>query len=219
MGSDTIGDVGAVPSGELPRDPVAVVDDAKWDRLDLAALFARSLGADYDRSAIPGVQDKISGRMISFHVKAPAGPAIIKLDPPEYKSLLANEAAMLDAAGGTGLFAVPPHLEVADKNGVAGLVVNRFDWEVLEGRVSSLLVEDGCQVLDRYPADKYNLDTVEVIAGLAERCTAPRVARLQLMSRFLLSYLTGDGDFHARNMSIMRSLSGIWEPTPVYDIV
>jgi serine/threonine-protein kinase HipA len=74
-------------------------------------------------------------------------------------------------------------------------------------------------VLGRYPADKYNLDTVEVVAGLADQCTAPSVARLQLLQRFLLSYLAGDGDLHARNMAITRSRSGIWEPTPVYDIV
>lgn len=111
------------------------------------------------------------------------------------------------------------HAGVGDKNGVVGLVASRFDREVFENDANSLPVEDGCQVLGRYPADKYNLDTIEVIAGLAERCTAPRVARLQLMSRFLLSYLAGDGDFHARSMSIMRSPTGIWEPTPVRDIV
>lgn len=219
VGADTVGDVRVVPAGQALHDPAPVVSDLNWEEVDLAALFARSLGSIYDQIAIPGVQDKISGRMISFPARGPAGPVIIKLDPPEYKHLVHNEAAMLGAAADTGLFTVPSHSVVSDSRGTSGLVVSRFDRDTSTAVIQRFPVEDGCQVLGRYPADKYNLDTVAVIAGLADRCTAPSVARLQLLQRFLLSYLAGDGDLHARNMAITRSSSGIWEPTPVYDVV
>lgn len=219
VGADTVGDVRVVPPGQEPHDPVPVVSDARWEEVDLASLFARSIGGDYDQIAIPGVQDKISGRMISFPARGPAGPVIIKLDPPEYKHLVHNEAAMLGTAAETGLFTVPSHLVVTDARGNSGLVISRFDRDTATAVTQRFPVEDGCQASGRYPADKYNLDTIEVIVDLADRCTAPSVARLQLLQRFLLSYLAGDGDFHARNMAITRNSLGIWEPTPVYDVV
>ena len=122
---------------------------------------------------------------------------------------------MLDAAAATGLYRVPAHALVTDAHGNEGLVVARFDREGLR----RLPVEDGCQALARYPADKYNLDTIDVISGLCDWCSAPVVARLQLLARFLLSYLVGDGDMHARNLAIYQATSGLWEPTPVYDLV
>jgi serine/threonine-protein kinase HipA len=219
IGADTVGDVRILPAGQALHDPVPVVSSARWEDVDLASLFAQSIGSVYDRIAIPGVQDKISGRMISFPATEPVGPVIIKLDPPEYRHLVHNEAAMLNAAADTGLFTVPTHAVVTDARGNSGLVISRFDRDTETGVTQRFPVEDGCQASGRYPADKYNLDTIEVIVNLADRCTAPSVARLQLLQRFLLSYLAGDGDFHARNMAITRPPSGIWEPTPVYDVV
>ena len=148
--------------------------------MDLGGLFAHSIDGDYDRLAIPGVQDKVSGRMVSFPAATGEGPVIIKLNPPEYRDLVQNEAAMLDAAAATGLYRVPAHALVTDAYGNEGLVVTRFDrkgsWR--------LPVEDGCQGLAHYPADKYNLDTIDVISGLSDWCSAPVVARLQLLARF-----------------------------------
>jgi serine/threonine-protein kinase HipA len=42
---------------------------------------------------------------------------------------------------------------------------------------------------------------------------------LELLKRFVLSYLACDGDLHARNLAIYRSQDGLWRPTPVYDLV
>lgn len=213
VGADTIGDIRVVSAGTAPSEPDPIVDG--WEDVDLAALFAHSIDAEYDRLAIPGVQDKVSGRMVSFPAATGEGPVIIKLNPPEYRDLVRNEAAMLDAAAATGLYRVPAHALVTDAHGNEGLVVTRFDREGSR----RLPVEDGCQALARYPADKYNLDTIDVISGLSDWCSAPVVARLQLLARFLLSYLVGDGDMHARNLAIYQATSGLWEPTPVYDLV
>ena len=42
---------------------------------------------------------------------------------------------------------------------------------------------------------------------------------LQFIERFVFSYLVGDGDLHARNLSVWRRPDGVWEPSPWYDIV
>lgn len=221
VGGDTVGDVRVAASGEELADPTPYVTDEGWEAVDLDELFAMSVsGADFDRSAIPGVQPKLSGRMISFPVAGAPGPVILKLDPPEYTRLVENEAAILDAAGTVRSFRVPRHELVTDKNGKPGLVVERFDRVTAAGGgIDRLPVEDGCQVMGRYPADKYGIDTIEVIDALAGHCTAPAVARLQLMERFVLSYLAADGDLHARNLAIRRTAEGLWEPAPVYDVV
>ena len=220
VGGDTVGDVRIVASGEELSDPAPYVTGV-WDEADFDELFEQSVGgADYDRSAIPGVQPKLSGRTISFPVAGAPGPVILKLDPPEYAHLVENEAAMLDTAGVARGLTVPRHEVVSDMKGRAGLVVERFDRVAAAGgKVDRLPVEDGCQVMGRYPADKYGLDTLEVIETLASHCTAPAVARLQLLERFLVSYLVADGDLHARNLAIRRTQDGLWEPAPVYDVV
>lgn len=221
VGGDTVGDVRIAAYGENLTDPTPYVTDETWEGVDLDELFDQSVGGvDYDRSAIPGVQPKLSGRMISFPVAGAPGPVILKLDPPEYARLVENEAAMLDAAGAVRGLAVPRHEVVSDKNGRTALVVERFDRvPAAGGGIDRLPVEDGCQVMGRYPADKYGLDTLDVIETLASHCTAPAVARLQLLERFLVSYLAADGDLHARNLAIRRTSEGVWEPAPVYDVV
>ena len=227
VGGDTIGDVQVVPHGVAPDRPAPLVEERPWLETDLDALFERSVGvtpdAQFDRVAIPGVQPKMSGRvsgkMISFPQRTPTGFVIVKLNAPEYPHVIVNEHRMLTAAQVSGGFTVPHHEIVTDGAGVSGLVVERFDRVMADDGVVALPVEDGCQVLGRYPADKYDLDTVDVVVGLADRCSAPRVARLELLHRFVLSYLVCDGDLHARNLAIYRSSDGLWRPTPVYDLV
>ena len=227
VGGDTVGDVQVVPHGEEPRRPAPLVDETPWLTTDLGSLFEASVatlpGSRYDRVAIPGVQPKLSGKalgkMATFPQRTSSGFVIVKLDAPEYPHVTTIEDLMLGAASVSGGFAVPHHLLVVGADGAQGLVVERFDRVMQKGRVVGLAVEDGCQVLGRYPADKYGLDTLDVIAGLADRCTAPQVASLELLKRFVLSYLACDGDLHARNLAVYRDGGGLWRPTPVYDLV
>ncbi len=217
VGGDTIGDVRIIAQGEELHDPPHVMEHRSWTDIDLTELFTHSLTSRHDAVAIPGVQPKISGRMISFPAAGTTGPAIIKLDPPEYRYLVANESAMLSMAAELG-YPTPGHQLIEDHEGATGLVIDRFDRGLEKGHLIRYPVEDGCQGLDRYPADKYNLDTLEVIGGLAALCSAPAVAALQLVERFIFSYLIGDGDLHARNLSVWRRPEGVWEPSPWYDI-
>jgi len=219
VGGDTVGDVRVAPAGKELVEPTPYIAEEDWDDLDFDELFARSVGDEFDRTAIPGVQPKVSGQMISFPISGASGPVIVKLNPPEYSYLVEVEAAILQAADSCKTFDVPERALVTDRKGQVGLVVERFDRISSGGSVRRMPVEDGCQVMRRYPADKYNLDTLEVISSLADHCTAPAVARLQLLERFVLSYLAADGDFHARNMAIRKTAAGLWEPTPVYDVI
>lgn len=39
-----------------------------------------------------------------------------------------------------------------------------------------------------------------------------------LYLQFLFAWLTGNGDLHAKNLSIVRNASGVWSVAPAYDV-
>lgn len=214
VGSDAIGDVQVVPAGEPPGEDFAIAV-ADWRGLTFAELLGRAYGEGaLALLSLPGVQDKMSARMLSLPV---AGGFILKLDPPEFPHLVANEAFFLDAARRSGLAAAGAEV-VRDAEGQPGLLVRRFDRVAdAEGRVHSVAQEDGCQVLGRYPADKYRVTAEEVVTGLARTARARPVAALELLRQLTFAYLTGNGDAHAKNFSVQR-LDDEWRITPAYDL-
>ena len=219
VGGDAVGDVQVVPEGEEVGDTEALVTVSDWSEVRFADLLAASVGGGgrVDRVAIPGVQDKVSARMINVPVARANRRFVLKLDPPEFPHLVANEAFFLEAGRRSGLEAAEAEV-VLDADGTPGLLVRRFDRVPLaEGGVASLAQEDGCQVLARYPADKYRVTTEEVIGALAGVCRARPVAAHALLRQVAFAYVTCNGDAHAKNFSV-RYDAGEWRPTPMYDV-
>lgn len=219
VGGDTIGDVQVVPAGTVP-DPDDGAELGDPAEVSFAQMFARATGADpdlLDRTAIPGVQDKLSGRMIALPVSGPRGGLLLKLDPPEFPHLVANEAFFLRAARRSGLATADVRV-VTDRDGRAGLLVTRFDRQATDGDgLARLAQEDACQVLARYPADRYRVTAEDVVTGLARVTSAPVVAAWELLRQIAFAYLTGNGDAHAKNFSVYRP-DGEWRVAPAYDV-
>jgi serine/threonine-protein kinase HipA len=84
--------------------------------------------------------------------------------------------------------------------------------------VQRLAVEDGAQVLKLYPADKYNVGFGTVCHALAEYCAAPLPALRNLAIQAAFALLSGNGDLHAKNVSMVQQPHGEWSIAPVYDI-
>jgi serine/threonine-protein kinase HipA len=222
VGGDPIGDVQVVVSGEIPPpfgSPSAANARSNSDdfaNLSFRELFAEATGAKPDRGGIAGVQDKVSGQMISVPISYGAG-VILKFDPPEYPHLVANEAFFLTMARDCGIVTGDWRV-VNDRDGMLGLLVSRFDRILLpNGLVGGLACEDGCQLANRYPGDKYALDTEMVFRVVANSCAAPKAAANDLLRQFLFAYITGNGDWHAKNVSVLRRANE-WEPSPAYDL-
>ncbi|MGH3304576.1 MAG: type II toxin-antitoxin system HipA family toxin [Streptosporangiaceae bacterium] len=216
VGGDTVGDVQVVPAGESPAGiKTAVVDDFR--KIVFADLFAQTIGQQPDRTALPGVQDKISGQMLNMPVHGRSGGYILKLNPPEFPHLVENEHFFFRAAARTRLRLADVDL-VHDKVGAPGLLVHRFDRIQEEDHVRPLAVEDACQVLGRWPGDKYVISTEEAITSLARCCRARGVAALELYRLLVFAYLSGNGDLHAKNLAIMKGGRGEWRITPAYDL-
>lgn len=74
------------------------------------------------------------------------------------------------------------------------------------------------QLAGLYPADKYRMSAAEVIDVVSAACSAPAVARRAVFQQFAFSWLTGNGDLHAKNVSVLRTADGQWRVAPIYDI-
>jgi serine/threonine-protein kinase HipA len=211
VGADVPGDVQIVPAGEAPAEPAPLADTT-----DPAALDFTVLAEALDLHGLPGVQPKVSASMLSAPVALGGGRYILKMNPPAQANLIQNEALHLTAAKGLKI-PVATAAVVHDKNGLPGLLVTRFDRASDGGKWIHLPMEDGAQVLGLPPASKYNVAAEEVVAALARVSKAPAVATRNLYLQFLFAWLTGNGDLHAKNVSVLGGPGG-FVVAPVYDI-
>ncbi|GAC1441325.1 MAG: type II toxin-antitoxin system HipA family toxin [Mycobacteriales bacterium] len=218
VGSDAVGDVQAVPVGVPPAlvQPRLTISDISQVRF--AGLLA-DLGIRPDRVALPGVQDKVSAAMLTLPATRAGARFLLKLDPPEFRHLVDNEAFFLAAARATGLATVRADV-VVDADGRHGLLVERFDRPGLNADSGTHMraVEDACQATGRPPADKYVLSTEEAFGALVGLCQAPLPAARVFLAQLAFAYVTGNGDAHAKNFSVLQTADGEWRPAPAYDL-
>ncbi|WP_427118337.1 type II toxin-antitoxin system HipA family toxin [Pseudarthrobacter scleromae] len=218
-GANPVGDVQIVGHGE-PLDP-----DDHAVRLDpkKPVDFDQLLGDPdlIDPVALAGVQDKLSAGMISVPVTGTGRQFILKLNAPEFPHVVENELVMFRYAAKLRIPLGKVRL-IRDVAGRPGLLVERFDRVPTgadqPGRVQRLAVEDGAQVLKLYPADKYNVGYGQVCHALADHCAAPLPALRNLAIQGAYAWLAGNGDLHAKNVSMVQQPSGEWTIAPVYDI-
>ena len=90
--------------------------------------------------------------------------------------------------------------------------MTRFDRELTEdGTIRRLDMEDASQVLDVRPAAKYAVGSEQAVIALSPLTAAPMIAARNLYLQFLFAWLTGNGDLHAKNVSILRARDGRWQ--------
>jgi serine/threonine-protein kinase HipA len=221
-GGNPVGDVQIVGHGELldPEEHAVEVDPRK--PVDFDELLGDS--GLIDPVALAGVQDKLSAGMISMPVASAGRRFILKLNAPEFPHVVENEFIMFRYAAKLRIPMSRVQL-MRDVAGRPGLLVERFDRVPLgdgaagDGdRVARLAVEDGAQVLKLYPADKYNVGFGTVCRALAEYCAAPLPALRNLAIQVAFAWLSGNGDLHAKNVSMVQQPHGEWSVAPVYDI-
>ncbi|MFJ5960339.1 type II toxin-antitoxin system HipA family toxin [Pseudarthrobacter oxydans] len=204
-GANPVGDVQIVGHGE-PLDP-----DDHAVRLDpkQPVDFDQLLGDPdlIDPVALAGVQDKLSAGMISVPVTGTGRQFILKLNAPEFPHVVENEMVMFRYAAKLRIPLGKVRL-IRDVAGRPGLLVERFDRVPRPagqpGGVRRLAVEDGAQVLKLYPADKYNVGYGQVCHALADHCAAPLPALRNLAIQGAYAWLTGNGDLHAKNVSMVQ---------------
>ena len=201
VGDDLPGDVQVVPAGEAPGSQPPLASGPPED-LDFLML-----GYKVDRHGIAGMQDKVSAGV-------GGEPAILKLSPKDYPFLVENEHSHLNAVRHLGLPVAEFRL-VSDRNGTPGLLVTRFDRGAGGERYA---MEDAAQVMGIAPAAKYNVSAEDVTRTMASKTAMPRVATRALYLQFVFAWLTGNGDLHAKNISVLQRADGAWDLSPIYDV-
>ncbi|MDQ3266817.1 MAG: HipA domain-containing protein [Myxococcota bacterium] len=224
-GTDTVGDLAVVPQGDQPRE--LALDTGRWkpEAVLFPELLAQSLArtrSGEDEPLIPGVQEKVSASTVSFPLRPPGRRAyLLKLNPEDKPELVQNEDFFMRMAKGCGLRVATTRL-LRDREGNPGLLVERFDrrWLKQDQRLVRIHQEDGCQFLNRYPSEKYRLSCAELARGIQHTCAAPipELARFLVLVAF--SYLVGNGDLHAKNVSILADgPAGGFRLSPAYDLL
>ncbi|GEM_PF-614101 len=202
VGADVPGDVQVVPAGEVPLETPPLVPD------DLRGADFRALTDAPDRHGIPGVQAKASATMLTVPVALARSRAILKVDPADCPHLVVNEAAHLAAARRLRI-PVAEHSVVHDGAGVQGLLVDRFDRVIgPDGDIERLALEDAAQVMGILPAAKYAVDSEAAVLALASATHASKIAARNLYLQLVFAWLVGNGDLHAKNLSILQAPDG-----------
>lgn len=217
IGQDAVGDVQVMPHETAPTtvEPFVQVtrsfEEIRFS--DLVKEFER-----VDQVGLAGVQEKVSAGRISLPASRAGARFILKLESREFPHVIANENYFLSVARRTRMKVAKAEL-VHDADGRSGLLVTRFD-RVLDsaGQPVALAVEDACQVLDHWPADKYNFSAEIVIEALGNVCASKALAMRELYKQFCFAWLTGNGDLHAKNISVLATPDGEWRISPAYDL-
>jgi serine/threonine-protein kinase HipA len=72
--------------------------------------------------------------------------------------------------------------------------------------------------LGRWPGDKYNVSYEDVSRAVASACAAEVIASRDVFRQICFALLSGNGDVHAKNISVVKSQSGEWSVAPAYDL-
>jgi len=217
VGGDVVGDVQIVPEGSELKEIHPRIEVNDFSEISFTHLLHEQ-GIKTERIGIAGFQDKVSAAVLNLPVAQRGERFILKLNPPEYKHLVENEDFFLRAAKLNGMNVAKARV-VTDIDGETGLLVTRFDRiSINDANSISLAMEDASQVLGRPPADKYIVSTEDAFKALSDLCLAPLPAARNFITQLVFAYLTGNGDAHAKNFSILQNTDGEWQPTPAYDL-
>jgi serine/threonine-protein kinase HipA len=225
-GDDCVGDISVSPVRESPLSPDTsqIHDPTAFSEVSFEELFERSISAEdiswrrYD-PGFPGMFPKLSSQVFSFPVRLRRSRYIVKLGVPEYPHLVRNEHFFMKMAAGCKIIAANTAI-VTDKNNREGLLVSRFDrrYDPLGKRFEKFHQEDACQFLNRYPHDKYRLSLRSIMEKIEHHASAPRIELLRLLEVIAFSYIIGNGDHHAKNISLLWHDNRV-ALSPAYDLL
>lgn len=217
IGADLVGDVQVLPEGASPETERDVLLLPR----DLSSVSFNSLREEYfgsTASGIPGVQDKVSSQMLNAPVKTAGIDYMVKFNPEDIPFAVENEFYFLSLANKVGIATAKAQL-LTDSEGVHALRLQRFDRVGNRLSKQRLAIEDGAQILNRYPLDKYRVDFVQMAKKMIGLCAASEAAAYQIYKQVVFDWLIGNGDAHAKNFSVIQNNLGEWKIAPAYDLL
>lgn len=186
------------------------------------------------RFSLAGVQMKLSVRKntgkgggLTLPMGDEQGQYIAKFPSTAFPGVSENEFANLALAAAIGMDV--PERELVEKSDFEGipeefdtlsdgkvLLVKRFDRGAGGERIH---IEDFAQVFGVYPSRKYDGAAYHDIASALSAAVTPTAA-LEFVRRLALAVVTGNGDMHLKNWSLIYRGNGDKpELAPIYDVL
>lgn len=186
------------------------------------------------RFSLAGVQMKLSVRKntgkgggLTLPMGDEQGQYIAKFPSTAFPGVSENEFANLALAAAIGMDV--PERELVEKSDFEGipeefdtlsdgkvLLVKRFDRGAGGERIH---IEDFAQVFGVYPSRKYDGAAYHDIASVLSAAVTPTAA-LEFVRRLALAVVTGNGDMHLKNWSLIYRDNGDKpELAPIYDVL
>jgi serine/threonine-protein kinase HipA len=184
--------------------------------IDLARFPTVAL-AMAGRTSPSGVQRKVSVTLSAdkrtLQVALGQGSYILKPQSSAYPQLPENELLTMRIAEAFGV-EIPACGLVRLADGSLAYLVRRFDHPA-DG--STLRQEDFCQLAAKPAKEKYD-GSAELCARLVRRhATEPLIELLKLLRVFAVTWVTGNGDLHLKNLSLLAAADRIYRLSPAYD--
>ena len=217
LGADLHGAVRCFPSGGYGTSL------AQPSGLGRKARFSLT-GAQMKLSVMKNT-DKAGG--LTLPLADGQGQYIAKFLSTVFPGVSENEFANLALAAAIGMDV--PERELVDKADFDGipedfqtladgkvLLIKRFDRDANGRRIN---VEDFAQVFGVYPSRKYEGAAYhDIAAALTTAVSLP--AALEFVRRLALAAITGNGDMHLKNCSLIYRRDGTTpSPAPIYDVL
>lgn len=186
--------------------------------LELSKLHTAAL-AMVGHTSLSGIQKKISVGLSAdretLQVVAEGGRYILKPQTETYPSLPENEHIATRLAKLVGIEVAASGL-VPLKDGSLAYVARRFD-RLANG--SKLRQEDFCQLAEKSPKEKYDGSAELCVRLLRKYATEPLVEILKLYRMVVFTWLTGNGDMHLKNFSVLTGEDDVVRLTSAYDLL
>lgn len=210
------------------------LDDAGLEA-EVAALPTQPLGIHDDSElSIAGMQHKLllvrlDDRNWGRPIAGTPSTHILKLDSQSHPGVVAAEADAMKLARAVGLTTVDVELQTI--GGIDCIIVERFDREVVDGRVRRIHQEDACQALGLPSDQKYELPgrgayrdgggpEFSQVAAILDEHAADQPHELEQLAKVAaFTAIIGNSDAHGKNLAFLHDKPGQVTLAPLYDTV
>ena len=230
LGRDCAGAVVIQPADSPAPQPATTATAETLDAAGLEEMVRTLQSAPLGsggrvRVSLAGVQEKLLLTRMpdgawGLPVDGTPSTHILKPEIAAYPHTVENEAFCMRTAKHLGLGVA--QVDTAEIAGRKVLIVERFDREVgADGTTTRIHQEDLCQAVGVVPDQKYEDDggpSLARIASVVQEVAAPGSLE-QLLQATTVNAILGNGDAHAKNISLLHQPAGSIVLSPLYDLL
>lgn len=190
--------------------------------------LTRTLNEKRSHISISGVQEKYSLKEYrnKLHITDIHGTHILKPVPADrlalIKDLPANEHLTMQIARQVFNIRTAACGMIFFDDGTPAYITRRFDYK--SDGVSKYQVEDFATLLGKTPEKegenyKYNASYLDIANLIHQYVAAAPVALIEFFRLVIFNYITGNGDAHLKNFSLIETDHGDYLLSPAYDLL